>query len=171
MPRGKFEQLAAEFGGQQNGADLAFERDLGLAVFRGFDGDNCTSLTRIPVEQMVSIRSARPWSPAASAAATNPFIFCARQLLLAVAEQSALNFQEPRAAIRPATEVEEAVQRKEESVDRRRRVISFMQFVLPEADHLWCDRRAAQKGGKAQKRTAVLSIVAAARSSFSRAFK
>ena len=31
----------------------------------------CTSLTRMPVEQMVSIRSARARSPAASAAATN----------------------------------------------------------------------------------------------------
>lgn len=31
----------------------------------------CTSLTRMPVEQMVSIRSARPRSPVASAAATN----------------------------------------------------------------------------------------------------
>ena len=31
----------------------------------------CTSLTRMPVEQMVSIRSARPWSPAAFAAATS----------------------------------------------------------------------------------------------------
>ena len=31
----------------------------------------CTSLTRMPVEQMVSIRSARPRSPAASAAATS----------------------------------------------------------------------------------------------------
>ena len=33
LPCGKFEQLAAEFGGQQNGADLAFERDRGLAVY------------------------------------------------------------------------------------------------------------------------------------------
>ena len=67
-----------------------------------------------------------------------------------------LDLQEPRAAIRPAAEVEETVQRGQISVDRRRRVISFMQFVLPEADRLRCDRRAAQKGGKAQKRTAIL---------------
>ena len=156
LPRGKFEQLAAEFGGQQNGADLAFERDLGLAVFGGLDGDvlhladaNTGGADGLHQERKAAVaRSLRRGDQS--------LIFCARQFLPAVAEQSVLDLQEPRAAIRPAAEVEEAVQRSKESVDRRRRVISFMQFVLPEADRLRCDRRAAQKGGKVQKRAAVL---------------
>ena len=156
LPRGKFEQLAAEFGGQQNGADLAFERDRGLAVFCGLDGDvlyladaNTGGADGLHQERKAAVaRGLRRGDQS--------LIFCARQFLPAVAEQSVLDLQEPRAAIRPAAEVEETVQRSKESVDRRRRVISFMQFVLPEADRLRCDRRAAQKGGKAQKRAAVL---------------
>ena len=156
LPRGKFEQLAAEFGGQQNGADLAFERDLGLAVFGGLDGDvlyladaNTGGADGLHQERKAAVaRSLRRGDQS--------LIFCARQFLPAVAEQSVLDLQEPRPAIRPAAEEEKAVQRSEESVDRRRRVISFMQFVLPETDRLRCDRRTAQKGGEVQKRAAVL---------------
>ena len=51
-----------------------------------------------------------------------PFIFSACQLLFAVSEQAALDLEKPCAAIRPAAEVEETVQRRQISVDRRRRV-------------------------------------------------
>ncbi len=50
----------------------------------------------------------------------------------------------------PSAEAEEAVQRCQISVDRRRRVVFLAQVVLPEPNHLWCNRRAAQKGCKAQ---------------------
>ena len=78
LPRGKFEQLAAEFGGQQNGTDFTFQSNFCLAVFRRFDGDilhladaNAGGADGLHQErETVVARSFRRGD--------QPFIFCAR---------------------------------------------------------------------------------------------
>ena len=65
-------------------------------------------------------------------------------------EQAALDLEKPCAAIRPAAEMEESVQRCQISVDGRRRVVTCAQIVFPKVDHLRCDRRAAQECSKTQ---------------------
>lgn len=92
LPRSKFEQLAAEFGGPQNGADFAFECDLGLAVFCGLDGDvlyladaNAGGADDLHQERKAAVARGL-------CCGDQSLIFCARQFLSAVAKQAALNF-------------------------------------------------------------------------------
>lgn len=71
FPRGELEQLAAELGGSRMVRILPFKAISVLPFFAASTVIYCTSLTRMPVDQIVSIRSARPRSPTASAAATS----------------------------------------------------------------------------------------------------
>ena len=122
LPRGKFEQLAAKLGRQQNGTDFTFQSNFGLAVFGGLNRD-LLHLADANTGGADGLHQEREGAVARSfRRGDETFILCSRQSLLAVPEQASLNFEEPRAAIRPAAEMEESVQRCQISVDRRRRV-------------------------------------------------
>lgn len=92
LPRGKLEQLAAKLGRQQNGTDFTFERNFCFAVLRGLNRD-VLHLADANTGGADGLHQEREGAVARGLRCGNePFIFCARQLLPAVAEQAALNF-------------------------------------------------------------------------------
>ena len=100
LPRGKFEQLAAKLGRQQNGTDFTFQSNFGLAVFGGLNRD-LLHLADANTGGADGLHQDRKAPVARSLCrGDETFILCSRQLLLAVPEQAALDLEKPCAAIR-----------------------------------------------------------------------
>ena len=75
-------------------------------------------------------------------------ILRARQLALGSAKNAALDLEEPRAAILPAEEAEQAVQRGKRGVDGGWGLPPLGQMCLPFGHGFFCDCRAVQPYGK-----------------------
>ena len=108
---GVFQQLAAELRGQQNGADLALQCDLGTAALRGFHGEKLHLADADTGRADALHQQRKPRIAGIFCGGEQAGILCACQLALRCAEDAPLDFQKFCAAVLPAEKAEQSVQR------------------------------------------------------------
>lgn len=145
---GVFQQLAAELRGQQNRANLALQCDLGTAASCGFHGEKLHLADADTGRADALHQQRKPSISAALRGGEQTGILRARQLSLRCAEDAVLDFQKFCAAVLPAEEAEQAVQRGKRGVDGGRGLMLPSQMCLPFRHGILRDRRAAQPRGE-----------------------
>ena len=128
---GVFQQLFAQLARQQDGADLAFERDLGPALACGLDRDilHLGDADAGGADGFHEQGKAFLTLGVGGLDQTDIFFFC--QLPVRAAEEAALEFQSIDPAVLPAQKDEKPVERDQHGIDRSGRVVPLLQRLLP----------------------------------------